>query len=92
MKLTPYKKILAMTKEKINESLAPIRASQAKSQAELAISKLEEEKITIEADIQEFCTKHPIDFEAIINKLDLFGLVERKQKQFTKIISELFPE
>ena len=84
MKLTPYKKILAMTKDAINASLAPIRALQAKSQAQLETSKLEEKKMTLQSEIEELCTKHPIPFESIISKLDELALAERKQKQFDK--------
>lgn len=92
MKLTPYRKILAMSKDAINATLAPIRALQAKSQAQLETSKLEEKKMTLQSEIEELCTKHPIPFESIISKLDELALAERKQKQFDKIIKELFPE
>lgn len=35
MKLKPYKEILKMAKEAIDETLAPVRAKKAKKQAEL---------------------------------------------------------
>lgn len=91
MKLKPYKEILAMTKEKINSTLAPLRANRAKKQAELEISKMEEKMATIEAEIHELCAVQDIDFHRIIAALDQYALTERKKKQFTKIIKELFP-
>lgn len=92
MKLKPYAEILKMTKEAVTAALAPVRAMQAKSQAKLETSKLEEIKVTLEAEIEELCMKHPIPFDTIIEKMDKLALTERKQKQFEKITTELFPE
>jgi len=92
MKLPKYKDILKMTKEKITESLAPIRAIQAKRQAELEMAKLDEKIITLETEINALCCENPLPFDKIIHKQDEVGLQERKRKQFSKIIEELFPE
>lgn len=91
MKLKPYKEILAMTKEKINECLAPIRANKAKKRAELEQIKIDEKVTRIESEIHELAAKEDIDFDAIINKLDEVALLERRKSQFDKIIGELFP-
>lgn len=90
MKLIPYKKILKMGKEKIQDALAPIRANQAKKQGELEIAKLEEVIATQESKIQEICSEHPLDFNNLIEAQDRLALNERRKKQLEKIIKELF--
>lgn len=90
MKLTPYKKMLKFAKDKKDELLAPIRANQAKKQAELEMSKLDEKIATAQTDIQEISSEHPIDFNKLIKSLDELALIERRRKQFEKIIKELF--
>jgi len=91
MKLRPFKEIIAMSKEKLAESLAPIRARKVKSQAELEMAKLDDELIRLEADIQEQCAKEEINFPTLLDKLDKVGLLERRKKQYQKALSELFP-
>jgi hypothetical protein len=91
-KLKPYKDILKMAKEKIDESLAPVRANRAKKQAELEIAKMDEKMASQEAKINELCSTKEIDFEAIIKAQDEYALMERRKKQFTRIIAEMFPE
>ncbi len=90
MKLKTYKEYLEMTTEEIEERLAPIRAMQAKMQAELEIAKLDEKIITLESEITSLCTKNPIAYDRIINKQDEMQLVERRRNQFNKIIGQLF--
>ena len=92
MKLLPYKEILKYGKEKIQDALAPIRALQAKKQAELEMAKLDEKIATFESEITEMASKHPIDFEELVDKQDELALLERRKKRFHKIIEELFPE
>ena len=91
-KLTPYKDILKMAKEAIDDVLAPVRANRAKKQAELEIAKLEERIASQEAKIQEVCSEREINFDKLINTLDDLALLERKKKQFGKILVEMFPE
>ena len=92
MKLTPYKKILAMTKEAIDKTLVPVRARQAKQQGELEMMKIEEKILTLESEIQEITVKHPLNYESLLSKLDSMALLERRKKQFEKVIKELFEE
>lgn len=92
MKLPAYKEILKMSKEKIDSTLAPIRASKAKAQANLEMCKLDEQIAVLEAEITELCTKQDISFSSIIDKLDRLALIERKKKQYAKVIGDLFPE
>lgn len=90
MKLTPYKEILKFSKEKIQDALAPIRAVQAKKQAELKIAELDEKIATKESHIQEICSSHPLNFDKLIEAQDELCLMERRKKQLEKIIKELF--
>ena len=91
MKLKPFKEILAMSKEALSEALAPIRARKVKSQAELEMAKLDDELVRLEAEIQEACAKEDINFPTLLDKLDKVGLLERRKKQYQKVLSELFP-
>ena len=92
MKLPRYKDVLKMTKEKIDETLAPVRARQAKKQAELEVAKLDERILTMESEITKLCTENPIPFERLIDKQDAMKLAERRRKQFGTIIEQLFPD
>lgn len=92
MKLPAYKDVLKMTKEKVNATLAHIRASKAKAQANLEMVKLDEEIATLEAAITEACCEKEINFKSIIDKQDRLALIERRKKQYQKILDEMFPE
>ena len=92
LKLKPYKEILKMAKEKIDETLAPVRANRAKKQAELEIAKMEESMASQEAKVFELCSAKDIDFNAIIRAQDEYSLMERRKNQFQKIINEMFSE
>lgn len=91
MKLKPFKEMIAMSKEKLGEALAPIRARKVKSQAELEMAKLDDELVRLESEIQEDCAKEDIDFPALLDKLDKVALLERRKKQYGKVLTELFP-
>lgn len=92
MKLKPFKEVIALSKEKLAEALAPIRARKVKSQAELEKAKLDDELIRLEAEIQEQCAKEEINFAALLDKLDKVALLERRRKQYDRVLSELFPD
>jgi exonuclease VII large subunit len=91
MKLKPFKEILKMSKEKLDEAMAPIRAHKVKTQAQLEMAKIDEKLVTLEAEIQEMCTQREINFDALIKKLDDAAIQERRKKQYAKIVQELFP-
>lgn len=91
MKLKPFQEILKMSKEKLDAAMAPIRAHKVKTQAQLEMAKLDEQLVTLEAEIQEKCALKEIDFPALIKKLDEAAIIERRKKQYAKIVSELFP-
>jgi len=90
-KLKPLKEILALSKDALHASLAPIRARKIKAQAETEMAKLDEKLVTLESQITEECAKDTISFDSIIQKLDDYGLTERRKKQLEKILKDLFP-
>lgn len=92
MKLKPFKEIIAMSKEKLNEALAPIRARKVKTQAEMKKSEIDEKIITLETEIQEMCSATEIDFDALFEKLDKIALLERRKRQYDRVLGELFPD
>ena len=91
-KLTPYKTLLTMGKEAIDNALAPVRSKSAKKKAELEIAKLEERVATLDSELSTICSKQELNFDSIINKLDEIALADRRRKQFNKILDEMFPE
>jgi hypothetical protein len=91
MKLKPFAEIIALSKEKLAESLAPIRARKVRSQAELEMAKLDDELVRLEADIQEQCSKEDINFPSLLDKLDKVALLERRKAQYESVLAQLFP-
>ena len=91
MKLKPLAEILAMTKEKLDESLAPMRARQVRAKAELEVAKLEEKAVTLEREVAELCSKKDIDFTSVTDKLDEHDLNARRMTQLKGIVADLFP-
>jgi phage portal protein BeeE len=91
MKLKPFAEIIALSKEKLAESLAPVRARKVRSQAELEMAKLDDEIIRLEADIQEQCSKEDINFPTLLDKLDKAALLERRKAQYESVLAQLFP-
>jgi len=92
MKLKPFADIIALSKEKLAESLAPIRARKVRSQAELEMAKLDDELVRLEADVQEQCFKEDINFPSLLDKLDKVALLERRKAQYESVLAQLFPK
>lgn len=92
MKLKPFREVIAMSKEKLDEALAPIRAKQVKMQAELKMAELDEQVVSLEAQTQELCAQKQIDFDKLLALMDKADLIERRRKQYRKVLEELFPE
>ena len=90
--LKPFKEILALSKEKLDEALAPIRARQVKAKADSLVANYEEDLITIEKNITEQCASKEVDFEKLADLLDKYALKERRKIQFQTIYKQLFPE
>jgi len=92
MKLKPFRELIALSKEKLDEAMAPVRAHKVRSVAQLDLAKIDESIVVLESEVQEMCIQKDIDFSSVIKKLDEVALLERKKKQYNKILSELFPE
>jgi hypothetical protein len=91
MKLISYKETLKLGKEKLKETLVPLRVNRAKKQAELEMCKLEESIAVKESLLQEECCMEEVNFPKIIEMQDSLGLLERKRDQYQKILAEMFP-
>lgn len=96
MELKPFKQIIAMSKEKIDETMAGPRARRIKAQAELERAELENEIESLKAGIEEmFADKDAhknFTFKPLMEKLDKLALLERREKQYAKVLKQLFPE
>lgn len=90
-KLTPYAKLLTMSKELKDKALAPIRARRERKRGELEVVKLEEKVVTLDAEVTELCSKQELDFDAILRAKDNAALAQRKLDVLTKVMGELFP-
>jgi hypothetical protein len=91
MKLRPYKELIALSKEKLDEALAPIRARRFKAQSELEKSKLETEQLEKETKVQEMLTNKEPSLPSILDCLDDIALLERKREQYDDLLGQLFP-
>lgn len=92
MELRPFKELIAMSKEKLNETMAPVRAKMVKSQANLEMAELEGKILTLETEAQELCIVKSINFPLLFDKLDEIALLGRRQEQYNKVLGQLFPE
>lgn len=91
MQLKPFKDLIALSKEKLDEAMAPIRARQVKSNAELEMAKLDADILTKETSIQEMCTQKDINLPRLMDRLDELALLERRKEQYAEVIGQLFP-
>jgi hypothetical protein len=90
--IKPFKELVALTKEKLDEALVPLRVRAAKAKAEGEVIKLEEKLISLETKINEACAKKELDFNAIGDMMDEYDLTERRLKQINELVKNLFPE
>jgi hypothetical protein len=88
----PFKEVLALTTEKLDEALAPIRARAAQAKACLETAKIEEELISLESEIHKLCAEKELNFSNIVSKIDAYELKERKLSQIKGLVERLFPE
>lgn len=96
MQLKPFKEFIASSKEKIDEAMASPRTRRIKAQAELERADLENEIAKLTAEIQElFADKDShknFTFKPLMEKLDKLALLERREKQYVRVLKQLFPE
>lgn len=92
MKLQPYKTLIALSKEKLDEALAPIRARQVRLKARAAQADLDAEIVGIETKVQEQLTGKDVNFPCLMDKLDEIALLERRKDQYDEVLAQLFPD
>lgn len=92
MKLTPYSKLITMSKEAVDKALAPVRAKTQKTKAELEVLKLDELIAKLDQEIIELCSKQELDYGKILDKCDELELAKLRQSKFNELIGELFPD
>lgn len=92
MKLQPYKTLIALSKEKLDEAMAPIRARQVRLKARAAQADLDAEIVTIETRVQEALTGKDVNFPSLMDKLDEIALLERRKEQYDEVLAQLFPD
>jgi len=89
--IKPFKDLVALSKEKLDEALIPLRVRAAKAKAEGEVIKLEEQLIKLETDINTLCAQKELDFNSITNTIDTYELTERRLTQIKKLVDNLFP-
>ncbi len=90
--IKPFKELVAMTKEKLDEAMVPLRVRGAKAKAEGEIIKLEEKLIGLETKINESCAQKDLDFNKIGDLMDDYDITERRLLQIKELVAALFPE
>lgn len=91
MKLKPLKEILAMSKQALDESLAPLRARKVKAKAEMKLADNEAKLLEYETRITQACAREDIDFDAVIDLIDEHELLTRRNEQLKRVVADLFP-
>lgn len=89
--LKPYKDLIALSKEKVDEALAPLRARKAKAKANLKASEIDEQLATLASTAQELAVSKDVDFDRLADKLDEIALLELRKTRLGEIIAQLFP-
>ena len=65
LEIKPFAKLIAMTQEKLDKTLAPIRARAVKAKATVVCAELEEKLVDLERKIHEACATKEIDFDQV---------------------------
>lgn len=92
MQLRPFKELISLSKEKLNEAMGPIRARQVKAKADLEMSKIDTDLLNLETQVQEMCAEKDINLSKLLDRLDEIALLERRKTQYEKVLVQLFPE
>ena len=89
--IKPFKELVAMTKEKLDEAMVPLRVRAARAKADGEIVKLEEKLLGLETKMKEACAKKELDFNAIGDLMDDYDIAERRLSQIKDLVAALFP-
>lgn len=88
----PFRVLIAMTKEKLEETMVPLRVRAAKAKAESLKVSVETDLLGLEAKINNACADKDIDFGKVADLMDDYALKERRLKQITDLVEHLFPQ
>lgn len=95
LELKPLKEMLALGKEKLNELLAPARATLVKAKFDVEIAELSTKIMEKQSGIQEmlasFGDEKKIDFVKLDDNLDEIEIMEGRLARYNVIVSQLFP-
>lgn len=86
-----FKELISLTKEKLEESLIPLRVRSAKAKAEIIKVELETKLADLETKIHRMCAEKEIEFVKVADLVDEYELTERRLKQITGLVDQLFP-
>ncbi|HNV67897.1 MAG TPA: hypothetical protein PKN60_12330 [Bacteroidales bacterium] len=87
-----FKELITLTKEKLEESMIPLRVRSAKAKAEIIKVELETKLADLEMKINEKAAQRDIEFLKVIELVDEYELTERRLKQVTGLVTQLFPD
>ena len=91
-KMKPYRELVAMSQETIDEALAPMRARSAQKKAELMVMELDEKILDRQRLLQKFAMSKDINLNAICDELDEIALMELRQSRLREIVASIFPQ
>lgn len=92
MELKPYKEMIKLSKDKLNEVMAPARAKVMEHKAHMEKAKIEENILDLKAKIQEIVISKDIDFPKLLDTLDEIALLKRRMDDYDKVVDQLFPK
>jgi hypothetical protein len=91
-KLLPLKEVYALSKEKLDEKLAPARTKQSKIRLELKMAELEEKISSTQSAVQDVLLKKDLDFDKLADLLDDISILELRLNNFSEMMEQLFPQ
>ena len=92
MELKPYKDLIALSKEKLDEAMAGPRAKHMRKKAELEMAKIDIDIADKQSKVEEMCTEKEIDFEKLLDTLDEIAILERRKTKYGEVTEQLFPQ
>lgn len=92
MKLKAFSETIALSKEELDQALAPIRSREVKAQAEMQTCRIETDILARERRVQELCAGKSIDLPQLIEELDTLDLLEHRRDRYADVMSQLFPD
>lgn len=91
MKLKSFAELIAMSKEQVDTTLAPMRAATAKAKANLLIAQQDEKIAAQEQQIQTVAVRKDIDFNTLAELIDDLELMTLRRERIADIVEQLFP-